>query len=709
MPNWKKVITSGSAAELLSLNAPSITGSLLGTASFSITASYALNSLTGGSTNTGSLLTTASVSLNTITFTKGDGSTFPITVDTGSGGGGSAFPYTGSAIISGSLVMTGSIKFDTAISPTMGEGVLAWNTGEGTLQLGLEGGNVDYSVGEQLYQYVYNAEATTLTKGTVVRVSGSQGGRIAVKRADWASEASSFGTLAFMAESVSAGAEGWAMTEGSLRGVDTSAFTGGQLIFLGSSGSYTATIPTAPSHSVRLGYAQKINASTGIIYIKIDNGYELEELHNVLISGSAKGDLLMYDGVDWINTKQLTGSYAVTGSLTATSFTGSLLGTASWAQNAVTASYVAAAGSDTQIQYNNGGSFAAAASFAFIQVSQSLQQGLNVTAFGNYSHAEGFSTVAFGNYSHAEGIGTIASGSGQLVIGSYNQQGDATSLFVIGNGAGTASRRDIFRVTTTDVQITGSLVIFNPVSASILLSANTGSGVVIFDTNGTSSISAEIRQAYGSVGVLAIDWESRNLFDAAGNSSIDWQSRTQYDANNSAIIDYGASSYCIYNYRPTVEELSSTAQDEFTQTSVYALSANAAGKIISVGVNVDLAVTASNPVFLDTDGVWKRIDQTTDNNTKLLGICAAGYIKGQVLTEGIITVTTSSGYSDIPFISGSSFYGMPVYLTGSTATYTTDKPTSGYVRVIGHMYYNSTTNPDNWIMKFNPSNDWYEI
>ena len=63
----------------------------------------------GGSTvSTASLLTTASVSSNTITFTKGDGSTFPITVATGSGGGGSTFPYTGDAIILGSLVVTGS-------------------------------------------------------------------------------------------------------------------------------------------------------------------------------------------------------------------------------------------------------------------------------------------------------------------------------------------------------------------------------------------------------------------------------------------------------------------------------------------------------------------------------------------------------------------------------------------------------------------------
>jgi len=60
-------------------------------------------------TSTGSLLTTASIvsNSNTIRFTKGNGSFFDITVNTGSAGGAS-FPYTGSAIISGSLVVTGS-------------------------------------------------------------------------------------------------------------------------------------------------------------------------------------------------------------------------------------------------------------------------------------------------------------------------------------------------------------------------------------------------------------------------------------------------------------------------------------------------------------------------------------------------------------------------------------------------------------------------
>ena len=50
--------------------------------SYALTASYALNA--GATVSTASLLTTASVSLNTITFTKGDASTFNITVNTGS-------------------------------------------------------------------------------------------------------------------------------------------------------------------------------------------------------------------------------------------------------------------------------------------------------------------------------------------------------------------------------------------------------------------------------------------------------------------------------------------------------------------------------------------------------------------------------------------------------------------------------------------------
>jgi hypothetical protein len=75
-------------------------------ASYALTASFALNA--GTTVNTGSFLVTASAVSNVITFTKGDASTFNVTVDTGSAG--AAFPYTGSAVITGSLVVTGSVR-----------------------------------------------------------------------------------------------------------------------------------------------------------------------------------------------------------------------------------------------------------------------------------------------------------------------------------------------------------------------------------------------------------------------------------------------------------------------------------------------------------------------------------------------------------------------------------------------------------------------
>lgn len=90
----------------------------------------------GGSTPTGSLLTTASVSLNTITFTKGDSSTFNITVDTGSGGGsGTGFPFSGSAVITGSLFISGSAGLTITGSGILTAGAVGGDEG-GEILLG---------------------------------------------------------------------------------------------------------------------------------------------------------------------------------------------------------------------------------------------------------------------------------------------------------------------------------------------------------------------------------------------------------------------------------------------------------------------------------------------------------------------------------------------------------------------------------------------
>jgi hypothetical protein len=82
-------------------------------------------------------------------------------------------------------------------------------------------------------------------------------------------------------------------------------------------------------------------------------------------------------------------------------------------------------------------------------------EGQFTIAQGNGSHSEGVSTTSVGPFSHAEGIGTVASGSFQHVGGRYNTQGDTTSLFIIGNGnIDTEARSDAFKV-----RMSGSIVL----------------------------------------------------------------------------------------------------------------------------------------------------------------------------------------------------------------------------------------------------------
>lgn len=249
---------------------------------------------------TGSSLVTASIQYQTLTFTKGDGSSFNLAIP----------EPTSSIFITGSISTVDYIDFNTNVAYTLAEGRLGWDSGEGTLQLGMDGGNVTYSLGEQIINFVYNAETSSLSKGQVVLISGSQGNRISVKLANNSGDPSSAGTLGFVAETIPAGGTGWIVSEGPLRKLNTIGLTPGTLLYLGETpGTYTQTKPQAPRHEVRLGYVERVHASAGSIFVKVDNGYEIDELHDVRITtGSLKdaatnngGSTLYRSGSVWAN------------------------------------------------------------------------------------------------------------------------------------------------------------------------------------------------------------------------------------------------------------------------------------------------------------------------------------------------------------------------------------------------------------------------
>jgi len=608
-----------------------ITGSLFGTASYATQAATA--------SFTPNALVTASIAGDTITFTKGDGSTFPIVVPSGSGGGsGSAFPYTGSAQITGSLVITGSIfvtqshistvdyiDFTTLPTPpAFNTGRLHWTDDTKTLQLDTDVNGFELEIGHQSVLRGRNVNSFTLTKGLVVYIDGESGNRPTFATASWEGDPSSATTIGIIAQDINSSQTGHAVTNGLIRGINTNAFAPGTSLYLSASGQYTSTPPTAPLHNVRLGKTIT-QATNGIVYVDIDNGYELAELHDVkdTTTSASYGDLLVKSGSIWITTNQLTGSYSLTGSLEATGSLG------------ITGSLSVLQSLDSQNRY--------------------LIDSSNVNS------------IEWGGRLAKDSLNTP-------VIDWANQQ-----------------------------LLQGS---------SGVLSANWSSHI-LYDTVATQSVDWNNRYLYKSDGsTFTVDWESQVLYDGGGDGSIDWSNRVLSDKSSFAFIWNAPSNlYVLGAYYPISTFFSQI--ENFAAQSSSAVGGgilqNLAGEVIPASGLVDAGVSTGNLVYLNTDGVWYKTNQSSISSSYMLGICTGnGSGKERVFIEGTIGFATSS-IAGMPYVSGSNFYGTPIYISGSNGAMSTQKPTSGIIRVVGHAFYNSVTAPTNWLMKFRPSNDWYEI
>jgi hypothetical protein len=225
-----------------------------------------LNSATSSLFTSASLgLTTASISGVNLTFTKGDGTQFTLQTTTGS-------------VVSASFAESASYaQFATDI-----------------------------------YLNVKNTTGAQLNKGTVVRIIGAVGDNALVATASWEDDNNSANTLGLLYENIPNDSFGKVITQGTLLGINTDPVLGyaaGQIIYLSSSGQFTNVIPPAPYHEVRLGQVLRAQQNAGSVYILIQNGYELSELHDVDINtGSlANNNLLAYNSASgqWEN-KTLT-------------------------------------------------------------------------------------------------------------------------------------------------------------------------------------------------------------------------------------------------------------------------------------------------------------------------------------------------------------------------------------------------------------------
>lgn len=189
------------------------------------------------------------------------------------------------------------ITFDTTPeTSSTTPGTIYWDNGEGTPTV-VVNPNVNLNLGQENIALCYNGTGSAITNGSVVYISGAQGQRPSITLADADTEATSSKTFGMATEDIPTGTEGFVATFGIVNGIDTASFTEGQALWLSqTAGQVTATRPLAPAHTVFVGYCLKSNASSGRIFINPQNGYELNELHDVLIEETiADNELIARD------------------------------------------------------------------------------------------------------------------------------------------------------------------------------------------------------------------------------------------------------------------------------------------------------------------------------------------------------------------------------------------------------------------------------
>jgi hypothetical protein len=295
----------------------------LGLGSLSLQAANSV-AITGGSVSVATLSATGAFSLTGDQVQVSEGGTGATTApgartNLGAAASGANTDITSLTGVTGGVGTADYYDLDTGATVANAVGRLYWNGATGTAQMGMVGGNVTSQIGQSLLAYVVNAESTTIGKGQAVYLFQAQGNKASVKLANNTGDPTSAKTLGLAAENIPANQAGFVMCQGVLDGVNTGAYAEGDTLYLGSSpGSLTSVKPAAPNHLVYLGVVERANAGNGQIYVRAQNGYELDEIHDVQITAPTSGQILIYNGTLWQNQSYFLAKtgYSVGGTVT---------------------------------------------------------------------------------------------------------------------------------------------------------------------------------------------------------------------------------------------------------------------------------------------------------------------------------------------------------------------------------------------------------
>ena len=171
--------------------------------------------------------------------------------------------------VKGDIGALNSIQFNLTPTGSMQEGKMMWDSTNGTVQVGMPGGNVNLQLGQE--QHIRAKATENITNGQVVRISGASGSKPEMALVNNL-EITATDTIAIATEDISSGQNGYFTTFGLVNYIDTNHLTEGTAVYLDSTdGLLTSTMPTHPSTCVCIGVCVVKSLTVGKLFVTINS------------------------------------------------------------------------------------------------------------------------------------------------------------------------------------------------------------------------------------------------------------------------------------------------------------------------------------------------------------------------------------------------------------------------------------------------------
>lgn len=444
---------------------------------------------------------------------------------------------------------------------------------------------------ERVEIIVRNSTGSTLTKGQIVYLSGATGNRPNAVLADATDEITSSKTIGMVTENISNNTDGYIAVNGTLHDLDTSSFTAGDTLWLSeTAGAMQAnTPPSEPAHSVFIGYVARAHPTLGRVVLAIQNGYELNELHGVLVPSPSANDVLYYDGSTslWKNkalSKSDVGLSNVDNTSDANKPVSSAQQTAIDAK--VTANAAITGATKTKITYDSKGLVTSGADLS----ASDLPTGIDAAKIGS-------GTVSNTEFGYLDGVTSaiqtqINATQEKLISGTNIKTVNSNSLLGSGDVAVQAtlvSGTNIKTVNSTSLLGSGNVVVAAQDSISLInntsitLGASTTSFVSFcaFTTNSTEANRQVIIPIAGTVKNLYV---LTSTTQSANNSQV---CTVRKNGVNTSIVATIAANAAAGTFSDTTNTVSVAAGDKLSLQVQNNAASGTAATIVSVAIIIE--------------------------------------------------------------------------------------------------------------------------